>query len=85
MRNARNDYSFDDSFEYQGETIFYRIIHDNKPIRKRDGVEKMSGFFAFTNSKGDNLGTIAFYENYEDMTPVHYSILEKYYTKLISK
>lgn len=84
MRNTQNEYAPDGSFEHEGETIYYRIL-DNKPICMRDGIEKMSGYFQFSKRNGTNIGVIAFYENYEDTTPVYQSTAHKYYKKMIKK
>lgn len=81
MRYAQYTLEPDGYFEYDGETITYYVRDDGRPVRMVHGVEKMSGFFNFT-CNGVDLGTIAFNENYEDMTPVSNEIAMKYYMKL---
>lgn len=83
MKNRQNDCPYDCHFEHEGKTICVRVKPDNKPVRMVRGVEKMSGFFEFFDSNGDTLGAIAFYENYEDMTPVRIAIAEAHYIELL--
>ena len=83
MKNKQNDYPYDCNFEYKGKTIWVRVKPDNNSIRMVRGVEKMSGFFEFFDSDGNDLGAIAFYENFEDMTPVRIDIAESHYIELL--
>lgn len=83
MKNRQNNCPYDCHFEYEGKTIWVRVKHDDKPVRMVHGVEKMGGFFEFFDSDGNALGAIAFYENYEDMTPVRASIVEAQYIELL--
>lgn len=78
MKNRQKDCYF----EHDGKTIWVCVKPDNKPVRSVLGVEKMSGFFEFFDGDDNALGTIAFYENYEDMTPVRTSIAEAHYIKM---
>ena len=71
-------------FEFEGEKIGVMIMPDSSPVRKVKGIEKMSGWLNFYNSRG-HCGTIAFYEDYDDMTPISWSIFEKYYLKMIKE
>lgn len=82
MKTRQNEHPYDGCFENNGQMIWVRIIPDNKSVRIVQGIEKMSGFFDFFDNNGNNLGTIAFCENYDNLTPVCVSILETYYAKL---
>lgn len=82
--NMKNDLIMDCIFDYEGETISARIKNDNTPIRMVRGVEMMSGFFDFYDKTG-YCGTEAFYENFEDMSPVRPHIAKKYYIDMIKR
>lgn len=79
-----NDLIMDCFFEYEGETIRARIKNDKTPIRMVRGVEKMSGFFDFYDKTG-YCGTEAFYEDFDDMSPVKPHIAQKYYAQLLQR
>lgn len=81
MKTSKNEYPMDCYFEYGGETIGVRVMPDNKPIRMVRGTEKMSGFFYFYDSNG-HCGAVAFYEDFDVMTPVHPEIAQKYYIEM---
>lgn len=82
MKNRQKGCPYDCNFEYEGKTIWVRVKPDNKPIRTVRGVEKISGFFEFFDDDGNTLDAIAFYENFEDLTPVRTSIAEAHYIEL---
>jgi len=83
MKDVREKFAIDGSFEYANRKILFRIIEDNKPVRLIHGVQKMSGFFNYFDGNGESIGSIAFYENYEDMSPVCVGIPEKYFVRLM--
>ncbi len=80
----KNNLIMDCYFEYEGETIGARIKDDNKAIRMVRGVEMMSGFFDFYDKTG-YCGTEAFYENFDDMSPVQPHIAKNYYVEMIQR
>ena len=77
----KDDLIMDCYFEFEGETIGVRVKDDKKPIRMMHGVEKMSGFFDFYDENG-YCGTEAFYEDFENMSPVRSHIAKKYYIEM---
>lgn len=80
-----NEFIFDCKFYDGNKVIFVCVESDGTPIKNVRGVEKMSGFLRFVDSNGNNLGTIDFYENYEDTSPITEDIALKYYKRLVRK
>lgn len=85
MRTLKNGLEPDLRFDYNGETIQCRVVDDKSPIRMVKGVEKWRGLLDFYDANGEYIDTVAFYENYEDMTPISFEIAEKYYEEILAR
>ncbi len=70
MKKEENIFVPDGSFEYNEETILYRITDDNKPIRGIKGEEKMSRYITFYHNNGQNIGTRSIYGTYDEMSNI---------------
>ena len=79
MKNKQDEYAMDGSFEIEGETIYYRITDDTKPIRMVRGVEKMGRYISFYKESGEHIGTTSIYDTYERMSNItHFDAAEWY-------
>ena len=77
----KDELIMDCCFEYENEIIGARIKNEKTSIRMVHGIEMMSGFFDFYENTG-YCGTEAFYEDFENMSPVRPHIAKKYYVEM---
>ena len=82
MKHNTNELMFDGSFIFNGETVYYRIVDDNKPIRTVDGEEKFSRYINFFNNTYKHIGVKQVYGSFDDLTNISPCNAEEWYTQL---
>lgn len=77
---------FDGSFEYENDTIYYKIVDDNYPIKTIRGVEKTSKYFNFYDSNEKHIDVTHVYDTFENLSNITPSYaLEKYKEHISNK
>ena len=80
-----NLYEPDGYFEYDGKTIYYRIVDDSQPIRKIKGVEKFGRDIQYTDSQRFVLYTHHIYGEFEEMANLDKFMIENWFLENLDK
>ena len=80
-----NIYEPDGHFEYDGKTIYYRIVDNGQPIRKIKGIEKFGRDIQYADSRRFVLYTHHIYGKYEEMTNLDSFMIEGWFLENLDK
>lgn len=82
MKQKTNESMYDGSFILNGDTIYYHIVDDKKPIRTIKGVEKISRYINFYDINNNHIGVKQIYGDFEDLSNISSYDAEEWYTQL---